>query len=163
VVFNGRGGRWVEHLWQEIDEIINLSPDHIIVDIGTNDLASGRVPPGQIADAVYAFGRHLVISCNVRSVHIAPIFRRLPNARNTCPQFNDKVTIYYQAIQALCRQSQERVLCFTFERMSEEWPSYLDRSDSVHFNRAPSAGCTVSGSFKYYKAIKMVIYLVLRM
>jgi hypothetical protein len=91
VVFNGRGGRRVEHLWHEIHEIINLSPDHIIVDIGTNDLASGLVPPGQVADAVFAFGRHLVLSCNVRSVHIAPIFRRLPNARNTCPHFNDNV------------------------------------------------------------------------
>jgi hypothetical protein len=166
VVFLGRGGRRVPHLWSELDNISTIAPDFVILDIATNDLACPGSCPGEIADSVYFFAQHLVREFDVKAVHIALVFRRLSSADDRTPaNSNDIVFSYNSALRSLCDHGFSRsmpIFAFYFQGMSSSWENFLDPLDGAHFNTSPSAGCSFSGTFKYYKSIKTCIYLALR-
>jgi hypothetical protein len=110
VTFIGTGGIKISHLWDQLPRILNSSPDIVILDIGTNDLAMpGEIVPGEIADCVYQFAVHLFTECGVKAVHIAKIFRRLFTTDRTPPDFNDKVVIYNAALRSICLHGQNRL------------------------------------------------------
>jgi hypothetical protein len=166
VKFLGFSGGLVSHLWSALAQISCISPDIVLLDIGTNDLASPSATPGEIADSVVRFADHLISSCGVKVVHIAQIFRRLEGAPRTPPEFNEKVFAYNAALRSLCRHAQSRTLAiymFTFRGMSENWATYLNPLDGVHFTVRPSGDLPNSGSYKYYRCLKTCVIFALRM
>jgi hypothetical protein len=167
VFFRGRGGRLVHHLWAELDAISDIAPEIVILDIGTNDLSSSTAPPGEIAYSVFFFAQHLVEQCAVKAIHIAQVFRRLPDSARTPHNFNELVFTYNDALRSLCRHGHTRssplpIFMFFFKGMSSDWASYLDQH-GIHFNVLPAPGFSHSGSYKYYRAIKSSIHFALGM
>jgi hypothetical protein len=161
VVYHGISGGRLSHLWDEIDFIANLSPQIVILDVGTNDLASSS-SPGNLANAILAFANHLHVQCKVRVIYIAHIFPRAPHAARTPPDFNERAHTYNAALKSLCTDSHTTIFSFYFTGLIENWPAYL-LHDGVHLSIAPPYGFSHSGTYKYFRAIKTCVVFALRM
>ena len=56
VVFRGKGGLTVDHLFRELRAVRAIAPTVVLVDIRTSDLSNGCVPE-DLAERIVAFAR----------------------------------------------------------------------------------------------------------
>ena len=134
----GYSGASVASLRSEIVPFIwDLRPTHVIIDIGTNDLAPRDAHPVQVGDAIVALAREISELPYVRGVVMLGIIPRKPPTtgryrRRTRPDFNDVFQVANDQLRFAAQSSDE--LLYWPQRGLYADPSSFLSSDGTHLN-----------------------------
>ena len=103
VHFRGTPGLRLSGLLRQIHDILAIAPTIVLLEIGTNDLASG-MKPLSLAGQVVEFAKYL-LSKGVRRVVIAQVtFRDPTKSRYPVPEnFQAAVTAYNNRVREMTR------------------------------------------------------------
>ena len=108
VTLQGRGGAYACHL-PELYDKCNVTPDMVVIDIGTNDLSMVKTDDEatNVAKRVYAFANTLVAR-GVKQVVILEVLPRTRPGRHGAPRsFDSLVASFNWQITRLCSQNLE--------------------------------------------------------
>ena len=132
VTFVGRGGLTLARLRQMAADLIARNADVIYIDIGTNEIGTGRFEPLNLADEVFEFAK-LLTEAGVRRVVISHIFFRFANrsARRASADCNDHVVTYNTRMRELTATS-DNIVFWRHRGLWADWRSML--LDGLHFN-----------------------------
>ena len=152
--FKSRSGAKATHARSDFKVAVQVDADMVILDIGTNDLDSQRLPPAELAKEVFNIAKTLLDTCgDVKVVIILEVlFRSVTRSGpNSNPSFAADAHQYNNGIKALVNQQENRddapVRFWHHKGLVDQWPSYL--SDGVHLND--------EGMWKYQRSIKRAI------
>ena len=149
--FQGYSGANVGSLRTEIIPFVwDLQPSHVILDIGTNDLADRSVDPVAVGDAIVALATEIAELQYVHVVIIFGILPRMPPARfkrRTRVDFN---SIFQQANDQL-RRSSATVAKLRF------WPMRGLYSDPLSFLCPDGTHLNTNGMRKYTRLVRNAI------
>ena len=148
---SGYSGANVGSLRTEIIPFVwDLQPSHVILDIGTNDLADRSVDPVAVGDAIVALATEIAELQYVHVVIIFGILPRMPPARfkrRTRVDFN---SIFQQANDQL-RRSSATVAKLRF------WPMRGLYSDPLSFLCPDGTHLNTNGMRKYTRLVRNAI------
>ena len=97
--FIGRPGGHARHLARAFPAVLELAPDLVFLDIGTNDLTV--MHPQELFSQVMATARGLVNTCGVKTVVLLQVLPRTVEGRFGQPaEFQTKVEQYNNIIQS---------------------------------------------------------------
>ena len=142
-IIRGFGGMRLESLRQHIGYVKHLEPTLIVVDIGTNDLASPMCCPLALAEAVVTTAKEFAAVPSVRHVVVLQMMPRTKSRRSR-PNFNDACDVYNAHVRKLTKKL-ETVHSWSHRGMVMEWDKYL-LPDGVHLNHA--------GMNKYIRSVR---------
>ena len=134
-------------LRQHLVYVNRQKPTVIVVDIGTNDLASPMCCPLHLANEVVSVARQFAAVPSVQHVVVVDVMRRVAMGvrREVRADFNDARTAYNAALHRLT-DGLANIHAWKHRGMSEEWQSYL-LPDGVHLNNT-------IGMPKYVRSIR---------
>ena len=136
VTLQGRGGAYACHL-PELYDKCNVTPDMVVIDIGTNDLSMVKTDDEatNVAKRVYAFANTLVAR-GVKQVVILEVLPRTRHGRHGAPRsFDSLVASFNWQITRLRSQNLESPIHWWFhEDLSWQKESFI--MDGVHLNDA---------------------------
>lgn len=151
--FMGVSGLQVAGLKDLKSTVSETSPDFIILDIGTNDIANGS-DPIQLARQVYTIAQDYCLLPSVRAVLILDICPRASvTSYKTVVDFEEKADDYQTHIRDLCHSYNCHIRPVPLRRLRRDIESYLC-PDGVHLSASPSYGTSHSGIFKYLMTIR---------
>jgi hypothetical protein len=133
---HGVGGRTVPKLRKmDMGVITRISPDIVILDIGTNDLA--LAPPEVVGSDIEELVRSLVAEYCVRAVVLCQV---TPRATNKSSNFNERAKLLNQYTRVVIEPI-EQAICWTHRGFSN--PSVTPfLSDGVHLTPWDNIPCT---------------------
>lgn len=127
VCLHGVGGRTVPKLWKhDLSVVERISPDIIILEIGTNDLSDEE--PLLVASSVEVLVRFLHDRFNVSVIGFCLV---IPRGRLSNEVFNEKVSIFNELVRDLLKP-----LTYTFCWFHHGVSSKFLLRDGVHLNHA---------------------------
>ena len=149
VFFQSKSGATVARLREDknIRKILQLRPEIVVLEVGTNDLAREDMSPKDVADGVMELVRD-VLDCHVREVVVDQvILRGKEGMERAVPEFKDKVHDYNRRIKNDL-QYQPRA---SFWHHRNLWNVELEEhlEDGTHLNAL--------GNKKLYRSVKGAI------
>ena len=138
--FCGLSGAVVSDLWSKLALVREVTPDIVLLEIGSNDLCDQNVSPRKFVTELQEFVQTLVTSCCVKRVIISQIFYRGPgyhprrNQRNL-KAYNLTVFNTNQKLQQTFYQSRRHrsVIYYRHRGIWKDFHQYL-LADGVHLN-----------------------------
>ena len=150
VLMHGVGGRTVTKLLaHDLGVVANLSPDIIILEIGTKDLSISQpeVVGSGIDDLIV---RHLLDNYSVRVVVLCHVTARAIT-RHSSPNFNRKAALLNQYTRVVL-EGTSRAICWTHRGFANPSVSPF-LPDGVHFNH--------TGQYNIYRSYRGAILYAL--
>ena len=145
VYFFGRGGLQFPRLLQLLSQACAPIYDLVVLEFGTNDLASG-CPVELLVDRAIAVAQTLLEKYRVKQVVFVEICSRFAGKYPCSPSFNLEARQYNEALRRQV-STDRRIHVHHHHGMVDNWEQYL--SDGVHFNQA--------GMTKYAKSLRRAI------
>ena len=150
IFMHGVGDRTVPKLRKmDMGVITRISPDIVILDIGTNDLA--LAPPEVVGSDIEELVRSLVAEYSVRAVVLCQV---TPRTTNKSSNFNERAKLLNQYTRVVIDPI-EQAICWTHRGFSNPFVTPF-LSDGVHFN--PMGQYTLYRSYR--EAIKHAIGVI---
>lgn len=134
--------------------IDQIKADMMIIDIGTNDLDSQRLPPNILAEQVFEAAKVvLYMYPSIKKIIILEILFRTSSGtyprRN--PHFTGDAHQYNNKMKLLMKEFPDRrtspIVFWHHKGLVQNWDQYIE--DGVHLNAA--------GMAKYYKSVRRAI------
>ena len=154
VFSKSRGGCTTIQARLDFKIIDQVQADMMVIDIGTNDLDSRRLPPNVLAEQVFQAAK--VVSYmypSVQKIIILEVLfrtssgtypRRNPNFTGDAHQYNNKIKLL---INDQPDRASSKIVFWHHKGLVQNWPQYIQ--DGVHLNPA--------GMAKYYKSVRRAI------
>ena len=135
VTLQGRGGAYARHL-PELYDKCNVTPDMVVIDIGTNDLSMVKTDQEatDVAKRVFAFANTLVAR-GVKRVVILEVLPRTRHGRHGAPRSFDSLVASYnwQMVRLITQSPESTPINWWFhEDLSWQRESFI--MDGVHLN-----------------------------
>ena len=130
-VIRGFGGMRLASLRQHLVYVNRQKPTVIVVDIGTNDLASPMCCPLHLANEVVSVARQFAAVPSVQHVVVVDVMRRVATGvrMEVRADFNDARTAYNAALHRLT-DGLANIHAWKHRGMSEEWQSLIRKKNT---------------------------------
>lgn len=135
--YHGVGGYTLFHLWDELSLIHSLTPQVLVLDIGSNDLSYLSMSPHTFVQELHQFVLYVMQHTAVRQVAIMQVFYRnvgyVPRThQRSLYEYNVIVREVNVLLANMCKNSQS-IHLGTIRGMWRDYPNYI-KPDGVHFN-----------------------------
>ena len=151
IVFHGQPGLLVDNLYHHLHVVRHLTPDIVLIHVGSNDLDNGTISSGSLVQSLKRFAQHIKSVFGVRMVIILEVFFRARVCRgpwSSVSFLNNTIKQFNAQCKSLARTTTCPFLFWHHPGMVLAWEQYISQ-DGVHLNK--------QGLTKYYKSVRSAV------